>query len=96
MLRQVEALGGTERDCEVLYNAFRDLVKAAKKTSRRARPAAASSAVARRMDADAALLRENRKRATAADRFGGGATSELDALAAKHSALDLAPGDGGG
>ena len=83
LLRQIEALGGSERDCERLYTAFRQLVKDAKKKPQ------PRSAIAKAMDRDAALLRKNREVASAADLYGA-ATGELDALAAKHAALDLA------
>ena len=78
MLKQVEAIGGSENDCEVLYNAFRKIVKDAK---RKGKPK--MSAVALKMQRDARLLRANKEGATGAERFGGAAQGELDVLAAK-------------
>ena len=85
LLRQVEALGGSERDCEHLYDTFKALVKDAK----RKKPA--RSALGKAADRDAALLEKNKDRATASDIYGA-ATGELDFLAAKHAALDLKEG----
>ena len=78
LLKQVEALGGSENDCEVLYNAFRKIVKDAKKKGK-----PKMSAVALKMQRDARLLRANKEGATGAERFGGAAQGELDVLAAK-------------
>jgi len=83
LLRQVEALGGSEADCEVLYMAFRKLVKDAKKKPVK------RSAVALKMASDARLLRANKEKATASDRFGGAGQDELQALAEKHEGLNL-------
>ena len=83
LLRQVEALGGSEADCETLYMAFRKLVKDAK------RKPVKRSAVALKMARDAQLLKANRERATASDRFGGAGQDELQALAEKHEGLNL-------
>ena len=83
LLRQVEALGGSEADCEVLYMAFRKLVKDAKKKPVK------RSAVALKMASDARLLRANKEKATASDRFGGAGQDELQALAEKHEELNL-------
>ena len=83
LLRQVEALGGSEADCETLYMAFRKLVKDAKKKP------IERSAVALKMASDAQLLKANKERATASDRFGGAGQDELQALAEKHEGLNL-------
>ena len=83
LLRQVEALGGSEADCETLYMAFRKLVKDAKKKPVK------RSAVALKMASDARLLKANKERATASDRFGGAGQDELQALAEKHEGLNL-------
>ncbi len=41
------------------------------------------------MASDAQLLRANKERATASDRFGGAGQDELQALAEKHEGLNL-------
>ena len=87
LVRQIEALGGGERDAEYLYDAFKKLVKDAK-----AKPRPKKSAIAKKMDDDRRLLAGNRANATAGDRVGGGAAGELAFLAAKHdAAAEAAP-----
>ena len=82
LLRQVEALGGSEADCEVLYMAFRKLVKDAKKKPVK------RSAVALKMARDAQLLKANKERATAS--IGSAARDRTNCKQAeKHEGSNL-------
>ena len=56
---------------------------------------APTSAVGRQMAQDASLVAAHKRSMGAGDLFNGNATGELDALAAKHLAIDEAASAGG-
>ena len=83
LLRQVEALGG-------LRGRLRDALHGVPQ-ARQGREEKASQEIRRRAQDGArrALLKANKERATASDRFGGAGQDELQALAEKHEGLNL-------